>query len=382
MPDRPHASQTLQGGNSQTGDTNWSGTHIPTAPANFPSQYEVLSQASASLTDASNLEADPKLYVASFGERERGWTIPDMYSTVDENGRTYQGFMPGEYSLPNDGEEQDRQDFQHALYNIILDGKLASAPIRSPKHILDIGTGTGIWAIDAAELWPSAQVIGTDLSLIQAAPRTSNCHFFLENSETQDWVYSSPFDYIHLRSVGPCFTDIRTVFQKAYNHLAPGGWIELQDGAWELYSLNNTSRGSAFERWLALIKVGSLNQGRDMTKIRSHRDYLKQVGFVNIGEKETPVPTSPWAKDRKSKKMGYFLGSSMLSALEPYRKTIGSAGLSPEEIDELAAAVKQELLDLRNHWFMPACVIYAQKPFNQEYGSGGQTHFKQEPGKP
>lgn len=49
-----------------------------------------------------------------------------------------------EYNLPNDGEEQDRQDFQHALYEIVLNGKLALAPILSPENALDIGTGTGI----------------------------------------------------------------------------------------------------------------------------------------------------------------------------------------------------------------------------------------------
>lgn len=33
--------------------------------------------------------------------------------------------------------------------------------------MLDLGTGTGIWAIDFADEYPSANVIGTDLSPIQ-----------------------------------------------------------------------------------------------------------------------------------------------------------------------------------------------------------------------
>jgi methylase of polypeptide subunit release factors len=33
--------------------------------------------------------------------------------------------------------------------------------------VLDIGTGTGIWAIDFADEHPEAEVIGTDLSPIQ-----------------------------------------------------------------------------------------------------------------------------------------------------------------------------------------------------------------------
>lgn len=33
--------------------------------------------------------------------------------------------------------------------------------------MLDIGTGTGLWAIEMADLFPNATVIGTDLSPVQ-----------------------------------------------------------------------------------------------------------------------------------------------------------------------------------------------------------------------
>jgi ubiquinone/menaquinone biosynthesis C-methylase UbiE len=40
-------------------------------------------------------------------------------------------------------------DFQHELCKMMLDNKLHIAPIvENPKHVLDVATGTGIWAID------------------------------------------------------------------------------------------------------------------------------------------------------------------------------------------------------------------------------------------
>ncbi|KAL1966545.1 hypothetical protein VTN77DRAFT_4467 [Rasamsonia byssochlamydoides] len=54
-------------------------------------------------------------------------------------------------SIPNDEEEQDRMGLLHHIYLLVLGGKLHLSPIANPQRVLDLGTGTGIWAIDFAE---------------------------------------------------------------------------------------------------------------------------------------------------------------------------------------------------------------------------------------
>jgi len=54
----------------------------------------------------------------------------------------------------------------HSLL-LLLDGKAFFAPVENPQRILDVGTGTGIWALDVGDQYPSAQVVGIDLSPIQ-----------------------------------------------------------------------------------------------------------------------------------------------------------------------------------------------------------------------
>jgi hypothetical protein len=67
---------------------------------------------------------------------------------VFENNRRYHRYQEGRYLLPNDEPEQEREDMKHAMVVSVCDGQLHFAPVSNPQRILDVGTGTGIWAID------------------------------------------------------------------------------------------------------------------------------------------------------------------------------------------------------------------------------------------
>lgn len=70
-----------------------------------------------------------------------------------ENGRRYQSFREGRYPLPNDEKAQDHLDIMGHMFKLVLDGKLFLAPIGSnPQRVLDLGCGTGMWAIEMGVL--------------------------------------------------------------------------------------------------------------------------------------------------------------------------------------------------------------------------------------
>jgi cyclopropane fatty-acyl-phospholipid synthase-like methyltransferase len=59
-------------------------------------------------------------------------------------------------------------DLHHEIMILLLQGELHKTPMLvNPQNILDVGTGTGIWAIDMADKYPSAEVLGIDLSPLQ-----------------------------------------------------------------------------------------------------------------------------------------------------------------------------------------------------------------------
>lgn len=103
-----------------------------------------------------------------------------------ENGRRYHAYQAGKYAFPNDEVELERMDIEHHNQMLQLDGALHLAPLETPREILDLGTGTGIWAMDMGDKYPSAQVIGTDLSPVQPEWTAPNVQFVVDDFE-QEW---------------------------------------------------------------------------------------------------------------------------------------------------------------------------------------------------
>jgi tRNA1(Val) A37 N6-methylase TrmN6 len=77
-------------------------------------------------------------------------------------------------------------DLQHHLLNLTL-GKLVTCPIDKRKlhRVLDVGTGTGIWAMDFGDEHPEAEVVGVDLSNIQPSFVPPNISFEIDDLPVQ-----------------------------------------------------------------------------------------------------------------------------------------------------------------------------------------------------
>ncbi|KAJ4346389.1 uncharacterized protein N0V89_010318 [Didymosphaeria variabile] len=214
-------------------------------------------------------------------------------------------------------KERDRLDLQHMLFNISCDGALALAPIGSPKRVLDLATGTGIWAMDFAEQYPDARVMGTDLSPIQPNYVPTNCHFEIADAE-DEWNFSRPFDYIHGRALLTCFADPRSIIQKAYDNLAPGGYLELQDGLFPFQFMDpQPPPEHPLRAFLELIAACGAKIGRPWNNVQHYKRWMQEIGFEAVEEKRLYWPCGPWAKGEKMKKLGVYFLEDLRHAFEP-----------------------------------------------------------------
>lgn len=103
--------------------------------------------------------------------------------------------------LPTDEKHNDVRDMAHEMMLQLTGRRLFRAPIgKSDQCVLDVGTGTGIWAIDVADENTSFSVVGTDLSPSQPEWVPPNCRFEIEDASKDEWTFKeNTFHFIHIR---------------------------------------------------------------------------------------------------------------------------------------------------------------------------------------
>ena len=106
-----------------------------------------------------------------------------VFDYEEEHGRSYHAFRRGKYVMPNDEREQERMDMHYHSLRLALNNRHWIAPIEEPKNVLDVGTGTGIWAMDVADDNPSTQITGIDLSPIQPTAVPPNLQFLIMDAD-------------------------------------------------------------------------------------------------------------------------------------------------------------------------------------------------------
>jgi SAM-dependent methyltransferase len=191
------------------------------------------------------------------------------------------------------------------MYLVTLDKKLHLAPIQEPHNILDVGTGTGIWAIDIADQYPSAQVLGTDLSPIQPDFVPPNCSFEIDDV-TLEWTFPvDHFDFIHIREMFGSVPDWDYFFEQAYRHIKPGGWVEIVEHSVEPISDDDTVGPDHFFRlWgQTVISMGE-KLGKSFHIWKEAKGYMERAGFVDVVEVPYKWPVNGWSSDPVLKEIG------------------------------------------------------------------------------
>ncbi|KAI6088454.1 S-adenosyl-L-methionine-dependent methyltransferase [Hypoxylon rubiginosum] len=287
-----------------------------------------------------------------------------------ENGRRYHKFREGRYNFPNDDVEQERETMKHGMVKQLCQ-QLHFAPIGDDPHeILDVGTGTGIWAIEIGDKYPSANVLGIDLSPIQPQWVPPNVRFMVDDVESP-WLHpKNHFDYIHSRHTIMAIKDWDKLLKTSFDHLRPGGWTELQEIHHFPFSSNNSlTENHPVAQYWKYVDQGLENLGvnfkfSDEGRIAS---MMRQCGYVNVTEKVFHIPIGTWPKNKTLKSVGLYWKTILLDGIQAIALGPMTRGLqwNREQVETFLVDVRRGYHDNSMLLYMPLVCVYGQRPETQ-----------------
>ncbi|KAF9879205.1 methyltransferase domain-containing protein [Colletotrichum karsti] len=289
-----------------------------------------------------------------------------------ENGRTYHRYKAGKYHFPNDEKENDRlgmdsflntpritSHLQHHLALLTIGGKLGLAPPCDPDfqvdRALDVGTGTGLWAIQYADDHPETEVYGVDLSPTQPDFVAPNIKFQVDDIE-EEWTYSQPFDYIHSRHMTSSLANWKDYLTKCYDNITPGGYLELQEAEMSFLSDDGSlPSDAAIVRFADLLTQAGTKFGRNFVVASQLKTLMTEVGFEDVTLARYKWPINDWPKDPKFKEIGTWSYENAMMAADGLAMAPLTRAFdwSREEVEVFLTDVRKDIRNRSYHTYVP-----------------------------
>ncbi|KAI5468173.1 S-adenosyl-L-methionine-dependent methyltransferase [Mariannaea sp. PMI_226] len=271
-----------------------------------------------------------------------------------------------DYSFPNDEQQLESVDITHHYLTVLLDGRLFLAPIKDDvQRVLDVGTGSGIWAIDFADQYPSAEVTGTDLSPCQPKWIPPNVRFEIDDA-TENWTWKdNTFDFIHIRYLFGAVKDWTALFKEAYRCCVPGGWMQSGEADIEFRSDDGTvDQEPVLKLCKKLYDDGGAAMGRPFFVHDIQQKAVEEAGFVDIKTVDYKIPIGDWPKDPKLAEVGRFVKLTLENDIEGYTLMLWNNVLNwpRDEYQIFLMGMRKAFRNRSVHSYFLVRYVYGRKP--------------------
>ena len=137
-------------------------------------------------------------------------------------------------------------------------------------------------------------MIGRDLSPIQPRWVPPNLRFVIDDAESER-AYGSPFEFIHLRTLGGSIKDVPKLLGQVYDNLKPGGWIEWQEYKTTIRTNDDSfPENCAMLEWIKLLNVAAAKFGKPMDIAPTLKSSMERAGLVNVVDRIYKVRLLLW----------------------------------------------------------------------------------------
>ncbi|KAL6720922.1 hypothetical protein ACLMJK_000021 [Lecanora helva] len=223
---------------------------------------------------------------------------PEIYHPARWSCQAYPD-RPDDYVFGRDYSASARLNYQHALLKQ-HHGFLLHPSISQEIHkarIADIGTGTGVWPLQASRSFPNAQFDGFDISPAQYPPEAwlpDNVRLHVQDAYTQfpaDML--EVFDVVHIQKLITIIydNDPTALIKNILPLLKPGGYIQWN----EIDPASASVDASAKAERRAMATEGMLKfmtspeVARSMAWISNLDKILLEQGFESVVYERAPI---------------------------------------------------------------------------------------------
>jgi hypothetical protein len=212
-----------------------------------------------------------------------------------------------------------------------------------------------------------AEVIGIDNFPQPTIAAPPNCQFMTINAE-HDWgMGDAKFDVIHTRLVPFHAKAVPSVLRRCYEHLKPGGYIEMQE-AWPPYRTDEPpgapEHASKMIEWSKLRLQAASKLGVDHTITGQLPELLSEAGFVEVHTKDHKWPVGPWMDGDRMKDIGNtHLELLQVAMMGLSKNLLANLGMGEQQVIDLVEQVKKDLGVGKVYALIR--IVWARKPLDR-----------------
>lgn len=292
------------------------------------------------------------------------------------------------YLLPGDAEEHARLDAQHSAITLMFGGLFPSQAQEEIEKsfkaereytkvtVLDIGTGSGVWAMALAKQFPNTDVIGLDIVPVNPSSEPPpNCRFQLGDANTDLTAQFQPgsFHMVHVRALLQGIKDYTALFQQIVRLLQPGGVLLVVEPTYAGYD-GGKNRILAkepgepgftwFHRMFTFAQQATMARNPSLCLIEKVGQLLTDMGgetWQSVQTVDAFIPIGIWSTDPIERLAGDFMRQNALQAREALRSMFLSSGLTAEDVDQFVRGLTDELTEATVQQYLKLTCTWAVK---------------------
>jgi hypothetical protein len=140
-----------------------------------------------------------------------------------------------------------------------------------------------------------------------------------------------------------------------HRHLKPGGYLELAC-VWPVPGCDDETlpQDCAYvEVCQTFQKIGAKIKADPDAPLHYH-EYMSEAGFTDVNQTVLKIPTSPWPKDKRLKKVGGLELMNLMEGAQAFllRGYTKEFGRTREELELLLMKMRKELTTLKYHSYV------------------------------